>query len=319
MCVVLVAEDKRPSAEMVEKAYEANSQGCGYAYRGDDGLVHWRKGLAIKVEEMKELAGSLPTPYVMHFRIASVGGVRPGLCHPFPIAKNAPLDLTGKTKGFVLFHNGHWTGWEKECKEIAAASKLRGGGTPTGRWSDSRAMAWYAAHYDIGALDWLNEKIVAFGTDQIEIFGSGWSFEEGVLVSNRYFLTGGRTTFTGFSNRTTYGHEYVTTMCHNRKCLRKDLDKDGWCPLHAHENPNKKPETKLLEGPKEEKKEQTGGSAQALPFETARRLWMADKLSNKKFKAACRAASVDYEGMKNLRKRLQDQKVGREVPPVMMH
>jgi len=47
---------------------------------------------------------------VIHFRIASVGGVCQQLRHPFPITLKAGLEPRGRAKA-VLFQNGTWVGW----------------------------------------------------------------------------------------------------------------------------------------------------------------------------------------------------------------
>lgn len=184
MCVIFFAEEKRPSPEMVEKGYNANRHGAGIAWREPDpqtGLtvVRWRKGLDL--EEIQAAVAATPLPFIAHFRIPSCGGDTLSLTHPFPVDRRAPCDLEGKTKGFVLFHNGHWNRWKEMVFETALKKGLK---IPGGKWSDSRAMAWIASVYGIGALDMLDEKIIAMSPDEIEVCGTGWSTEEGVYVSN---------------------------------------------------------------------------------------------------------------------------------------
>ena len=191
MCVIALSEKTRVTDEMVRKMYEHNGAGAGVAWREtieEKGktvvVVKWKKGLTL--EETRELCESLPMPFVAHFRIPTVGGTKKSLCHPFPIEKDVRLDLEGTTKGYVLFHNGHWGDWKRFSLDTAAKNGFK---VPTGRWSDSRAMAWAAAHHGLGVLEFIDEKAITFGPQEIEIFGGQagqhWALANGVLVSNK--------------------------------------------------------------------------------------------------------------------------------------
>lgn len=181
MCVIFYADTDRPTPEMVEQAFDTNPDGGGVAWR-DNGYVKWKKGL--KLAEMQDLVASLPLPLVAHFRIPSCGGKYDVLCHPFPIDKRVSLDLEGQTKGYVLFHNGHWGKWKDTTLDAAA----KRGNLPIGRWSDSRAMAWMASIYGLGILELIDEKAVVFGPNDYEIFpGTGFSVVNGVWVSNTHW------------------------------------------------------------------------------------------------------------------------------------
>jgi len=168
MCVICVVDKARPTDKMVEAMYDCNNAGAGFAWR-QDGYVQWEKGL--KIAEAVERCRKLPIPFVAHFRIPTVGGARESLCHPFPVEKDASLELTGRTKGYVLFHNGHWVDWRKTVLASSIEHKLQ---VPTGKWSDSRAMAWVAAHHGLGILEMIDEKCIAFGPRDTEVFGAGW-------------------------------------------------------------------------------------------------------------------------------------------------
>lgn len=186
MCVILVAQAVRPRENMVRACWMANDDGGGVAFRGaQDGLVHWKKGLDL--DEMIELAQTLPLPYVMHFRITSSGPSIDALTHPFPIDENAPTSLQGKTKGSVLFHNGHWARWRDLCLD----AMFKGGRKmPGGSWSDTRAMAWLAGCFGIGFLEWVDEanRLVVFGPKgTLDFQGRGWTQVEGIMCSNDGF------------------------------------------------------------------------------------------------------------------------------------
>jgi hypothetical protein len=186
MCVILVATDKRPSPELIAKAYDYNPEGAGAAWR-KDGEVYWEKGCTL--ERMQEIAATVDLPFIEHFRISSVGkdNILPELTHPFLIEENAPLSLQGHTKSAVLFHNGHWSQWKSFLLDSV---RMLGWKLPKGKWSDTRAMAWYAAHVGTSILDFLDQKTVAFSPDDCEVFGTGWTMVEGILASNNSFEFG---------------------------------------------------------------------------------------------------------------------------------
>lgn len=183
MCVIAIISKTRPKPEAVEKMYNQNSHGGGVAWR-EKGLVKWKKGL--NLEQMQDLIKNLPTPFIAHFRIASAGAQIKELCHPFPVSIKAQLDLEGETKGYVLFHNGHWSQWKDFTKETALKM---GRALPIGPWSDTRALAWHAHNYGLGILEMIDEKVVAFGPTDLEVLRGrdGWDEVDGVWCSNKYW------------------------------------------------------------------------------------------------------------------------------------
>jgi hypothetical protein len=191
---------------MVDAMFEANDQGAGIAWREGKEVV-WKKGL--KLGEIQDLIANTPMPFCAHFRIASMGGPIPQLTHPFPVSGDVSLELEGRTKGNVVFHNGHWSEWKKVCFEICTRRDVK---PPTGnKWSDSRAISWLTHLYGTGFLSFLDEKVVAFGpgphtgevgsSKNLDIFGSVakidksghtndhncWKKINGVWCSNDYF------------------------------------------------------------------------------------------------------------------------------------
>lgn len=231
MCVIFVAEKQRPTAHMVQKAWDWNPDGGGAAWRepaanGDGMDVVWRKGIENTtdrhgVDVMQELAETLPLPFVLHFRIASSGGIRPSLTHPFPVTKASINTLRGRTKDYVLFHNGDWKGWMDLVRASAIHSNT---GIPRGKWSDTRAMAWLCSIYGLGFMETLEgQKGVAFSHNDLDVFtGNGtWTKMNEVWCSNDYFL-----------GTRTRGGTINYTMCRYGSCTRKDIDKDNYCPQH---------------------------------------------------------------------------------------
>jgi hypothetical protein len=175
MCVIaLVNRDGRPTSEQIEAMWDDNPHGGGAAWQHqvdeNTRVLRWKKGLSL--EEMIQLNETLPKPYVLHFRVPSSDTSKSKYaCHPFLVSASASYALEGESKDQpVLFHNGTWTGWRNEIKTLAVQRK--DAKIPTGPWSDTRAMAWYAHHLGIGILEFVNEKVVVLGPKGLEIFGT---------------------------------------------------------------------------------------------------------------------------------------------------
>ena len=191
MCVIMLANRTRPTQEMVDRAFDWNKDGAGIAWREKDKdgtpYVHWKKGLDL--EEVSEMCKRVPTPFVVHFRVASVGGVRKSLTHPFPVGPDATLALEGRTTGTVLFHNGHWSPWADKALDAAINTGRK---IPVGDWSDSRAMAWLVDVFGPGFMELLTQqKGILFGPTKadLDVFtgGTGWEKINEVWCSNDFF------------------------------------------------------------------------------------------------------------------------------------
>lgn len=183
MCVILAAEKKKVKYEWLKMADQANPDGIGAAWLAD-GRVNYMKGMELK--DIQKLHPHLEPPYVIHFRISTVGGKRKDLTHPFPIMQGVPL-LERGTAQSVLFHNGHWNDW----KEILMRSLSRGEKIPNGAWSDSRAMAFLVQSHGLGFLELIdNQRVAVLGAKKvIRFFGNGWADLNGVWASNKMFLS----------------------------------------------------------------------------------------------------------------------------------
>lgn len=139
MCVLWAVPEggSIPSEEIVKQGLKSNPDGAGVAWV-EGGKVHWKKGLSTSEEIFSILEGKKP-PFLIHARLASIGGKGNELTHPFPVGGD--LDLEGSSSIGVIAHNGHWTGWEQDVKLY-----LYGGGVmPEGPMSDTRFMALAAA------------------------------------------------------------------------------------------------------------------------------------------------------------------------------
>lgn len=226
MCVIMVVSKERPTEEMVERAWTANDDGFGVAWRereGDDVLVHWKKGID-KVEEAKELCATLPLPYIAHFRIASIGGVKKTLTHPFLVDKSASTALEGKTKGLVMFHNGHWQDWNKEAWNAMINSNNK---PPAGDWSDSRAIAWMMSIYSPNLMEFLTtQRGAILGPKVLDVFtGPGWVKVNDVFCSNDHFWTS-----RGYRNT----GSVTFRMCREAYCRDRVEPAKDYCLKHLY-------------------------------------------------------------------------------------
>lgn len=183
MCVVIVARETFPDEDLLRAANDINKDGIGVAWRGKT-KVNWEKG--ITMERLLEIGKTTQAPWVVHFRIATVGEPIPELCHPFPVDIKVNTDnLKSQTKGSaqaILAHNGHWHRWDDY---FAAIWKI----VPGGKYSDTRMMAFVAGLSEDPEkfLDSCNEKIAYMTMQDIKIFGKGWEKgdeKEGFTYSN---------------------------------------------------------------------------------------------------------------------------------------
>ena len=178
MCVAIIVpkDAKAPDKETLEACEAQNPDGGGVAWL-DKGKVCWKKG--IDTAEILKILAKTQAPYLIHYRISTVGGKVASLCHPFPITKNASLDLEGRA-GAVLIHNGHWSSW----KDKTMLLQPNGQRIPEGVWSDTRAMAYLSAIYGADILTFVDEKVAVLNaTGSIEYWGH-WQKEGDCMYSN---------------------------------------------------------------------------------------------------------------------------------------
>lgn len=178
MCLIIYAKDNRPKPEYIANGARSNSDGIGIAWREND-YLRYRKGLS--VEETVELAATLPLDYTIHFRMASIGGKSERLIHPFPVRLDVPLKKEGKANK-LLFHNGHWSDWEKVLlNNLSYRVSL-----PDGIWSDTRALALLTAIHGKGFLQLLGgyNKFILMTPKSSSVIGD-FTEDEGVFYSNQ--------------------------------------------------------------------------------------------------------------------------------------
>lgn len=198
--------------------WKKNEDGGSVAWR-KDGRVYWKKGLDL--EGMLRECHDLPLTYIAHFRKASIGGVKPELCHPFPVNPSASTELNGSVKGTVFFHNGTLHSWRVNLFDCARAFSVK---LPTGKWSDTRALAWMIHYWGKGLVDVLDVKGVLFGPTHgdLDAFDgpTGWEDTNNVWVSNLEWQ-----------------NQFVRKVnsyrwCKAMPCNRHDVADNGFCPDH---------------------------------------------------------------------------------------
>ena len=114
MCIIAVkkANQSIPDGEIMETMFKNNSDGAGFCYCLN-GEVIIKKGymtyedFADALKDVSEQIDTYASPMIFHFRIATHGGINPGLCHPFPMSKKTSdmKQLITFTK-LAIIHNG---------------------------------------------------------------------------------------------------------------------------------------------------------------------------------------------------------------------
>lgn len=184
MCVILVCPpDMRPPKSVLYACHDANPHGAGLAWR-EHGKVRWLKNLGPGklMLKLKELGKS--GEVVIHFRWASVGGVDPRLCHPFPVTPKASISLSGAAES-VLFHNGTWGGYVDAMLRLAERTGVP---LPSGPMSDTRAAALLVNATQPDVLERLLGKWACMSASETKLYGP-WQTWGGMQVSNTYFLS----------------------------------------------------------------------------------------------------------------------------------
>jgi len=181
MCVILICPPQvRPDIDVLKACHTANPHGAGVAWR-QGGQVHWQKNLG--AEEVANLIAGIEGELVIHFRWASVGGVDPQLCHPFPVDRGASTKLEGKAAR-LLFHNGTWSGHKSALEFVEKKQKRKVGGPI----SDTRVVALLVDHMrDNSVLQHIEGRFVLYSPKSTKLYGD-WRTWRGMRVSNLGFV-----------------------------------------------------------------------------------------------------------------------------------
>lgn len=181
MCVAISMEPGTElSLDEVEKMTKANADGIGVAW-AEDGQVFWYKSIAYEPKAAQKFIEERKGFFrLVHFRLATAGGGRVELCHPFEVGPMANCSKTGHSSQ-VLIHNGHWHRWT----DVIDILRKEGALPDIGPWSDSRLAAFLASH-DPDWLDAVNGKVALMdGEGNTKLLGTWESLRPGIKVSNK--------------------------------------------------------------------------------------------------------------------------------------
>lgn len=182
MCVIVISPSKknRPTLETLKRCERSNRDGGGVAWL-ENGKPTFRKG--VDAEFIHDIMQTKGGAVVAHFRIATVGGVKPVLCHPFPISPRPSQALQGQSDS-VLFHNGTWSEWESVLSSVLKRSGLQA----EGEFSDSRASALVASVAGRKALSKMGGKFCVLDSEGAFMFNGGWTkHTDGNWYSNMHW------------------------------------------------------------------------------------------------------------------------------------
>ena len=158
MCIILLAEKKHLTLDILQKAENRNPHGAGIAWIDQESKkVKWIKSEKLTSEKILKIVKkyNIQFPYIVLFRITSVGSTSDQLCHPFDLsAKLDQNDLMGSSDQGVLFHNGTILEYNDIYDLVFTAGKLN---DQNGIFndielerSDSRTISYIASNKRLG-------------------------------------------------------------------------------------------------------------------------------------------------------------------------
>lgn len=114
MCIAIgkMAGADMPTKETLKRCWDNNPDGAGYAF-ASNGVVYIRKGFMTfdsfwsSISEADRRHNFKNCGVLIHFRIATHGGVIPAMTHPFPIIDdNGALSKLEYVSDYAVVHNG---------------------------------------------------------------------------------------------------------------------------------------------------------------------------------------------------------------------
>lgn len=122
MCLIIYnASGNAYTKDQIANAYDTNDDGVGIMWI-EDGEVQVLKGLYSKEDTLQLMEGFVGVPHVIHFRMATHGGVKPELAHPFRASHDDADDHVWLMHNGVMSGMGEGTG---ESDTSAFARQLR--------------------------------------------------------------------------------------------------------------------------------------------------------------------------------------------------
>jgi len=181
MCIIIYKPIGKVIPEkLIKRQWQINPDGAGFAVRIDEEKypLYFKKGIMnleelLEDEKFREF-NSEDYELVLHLRKSTGGGVRPELCHPFPVLSRNRLQGYSKA---LLFHNGTFG--------LKVPKKYRE------KLSDTAYLAYFARR--IGLVNFKlmlkcdilnrNNSRVLLWTDSGMLFKGTWHTYKGLKVS----------------------------------------------------------------------------------------------------------------------------------------
>ena len=182
MCVAIYKPEgvKTPSLEVLKQCWDANPDGAGFAlFTGGDkyaieihkGYMTWKQfKAAFEKYHLANFAGEL----LLHFRIATHGGISPGNTHPFSLTGDVKLlKHTNVRTNYALIHNG------------ILPIKPEGDISDTMEFCRRLAPLYQNIPSAFNLIEGMagNNKIAVMTREQVHLFGQ-WECIDGVYFSN---------------------------------------------------------------------------------------------------------------------------------------
>ena len=195
MCVIVAVTKKLPSLETLKSCQSANSHGAGYAWIAGK-TIHYVREIQ-DIEQHYDHLKKLRLPILIHFRLASIGGIDPKLTHPFPIEEGVPLRRQGTTRIGVVAHNGNWTEFKEKAMLAILARGLKPLSEPV---SDTRYIAWFLYYFGLDFASLIGEKLAILTPKGLKLYGQFYE-DGGALYSNLSFRSSYTSSYTWNSSR----------------------------------------------------------------------------------------------------------------------
>ena len=188
MCIIAVkkAGQPMPNDDILSTMWKNNHDGGGFMF-AHNGKVYIRKGF-MHYEKFKKALQIVPqnSSAVLHFRIATHGGISPFMCHPFPISDSPKhLKATNFTAKVGVAHNG------------IIPIKPRIGLSDTAEYIASQLAPlskalphWYQNAHTVQMVENAiqSRMVVLNGDGEFVTMGKGWIEDSGILYSNDSYI-----------------------------------------------------------------------------------------------------------------------------------
>lgn len=231
MCVAIYKPKgvETPSLETLEKCWNQNPDGAGFAFRTNDkkypvqiakGFMSWK---AFKKAFIKYKLDSLDGDLLLHFRITTHGGTNAANTHPFAISNNIKiLRYCDLKTNYALIHNGILP-IEPSNKTISDTMELCKRLADGGYYKDI-ATVFNLIDGMVGT-----NKIAVMDSKTVNLFGD-WQTVDGVKYSNllwQPYEPPAASKYLGF-----YSKKHSRDYEDNQDII--DLQ-DGYCPYCSSE------------------------------------------------------------------------------------